>query len=166
MTRLASGLRTALAALGMCALACSAAMACTAPGGIEAMRADTLRQVNAQRRSSGLAALAPEARLTAAAQDHACDMARRGRMGHTGSDGSKMGTRLRRAGYRFVLANENVGMGYPSPGQVVAGWMASAGHLANILADGTRDVGIGVALAGDGTPYWTMVSARAEPVAP
>ncbi len=163
MTLRAAGLRAVLAVASCgAALSCGAAWACTLPAGIDAVRTDMVRAVDAQRREAGLPALAPDARLTRAAQAHACDMAETAQMRHTGSDGSKMATRIRRTGYRFAQANENVGAGFQDPGQAVAAWMASAGHRANILAAGTRDVGMGVALSEDGTLYWAMVAARSQ----
>ena len=44
----------------------------------------------------------------------------------------------------MVAAGENIATGYPTPRQVVAGWMASAGHCENILNPTYRSVGTGV----------------------
>ena len=135
------------------------AQACEVPGNLASVRAALVQGINAQRNGKGLSALAPSAQLVEAAQKHACDNAGRNKMTHTGSDGSKLGSRIKRAGYRYGKANENVGWGYRDPGAMLKGWMASDGHRRNILARGTRDIGVGVATGSDGNAYWVMVTA-------
>jgi len=136
-----------------------AAGACDVPGNLSSVRAALIENINAQRAGKGMPALAPSAQLSEAAQKHACDNAGRNKMSHTGSDGSKFGTRIKRAGYRFGKANENVGYGFRDPGAMVKGWMGSDGHRRNILARGTRDIGVGMAVGSDGNRYWVMVTA-------
>jgi uncharacterized protein YkwD len=53
---------------------------------------------------------------------------------------------------------ENVGAGYLTPEEVVAGWMDSSGHRANILHPAFTQVGAGYAYADDSTyrHYWTL----------
>jgi uncharacterized protein YkwD len=48
---------------------------------------------------------------------------------------------------------ENIAMGQTTGSEAVSSWMGSSGHRANILGGHTR-VGIAVAHAADGTPYW------------
>ena len=133
--------------------------ACEVPGNLAAMRAALIQGLNAERAAKGLAALAPSGQLAEAAQKHACDNAGHNKMSHTGSDGSKFGKRINRAGYQYGKANENVGYGFRDTGAMVAGWMGSDGHRRNILARGTRDIGVGVATGSDGNAYWVMVTA-------
>jgi uncharacterized protein YkwD len=109
--------------------------------------------VNTEREKAGCAALTENAKLTKAAQDHSQDMADHTNMSHTGSDGSSMSDRLARVGYSFSSAGENVAAGYTTPESVMAGWMASAGHKANILNCGFKEIGIGLAQPGN---YWTQ----------
>lgn len=135
-----------------------AAAACVIPPDAGAVAAQLTAQVNARRAMAGLPRLAVSPQLQRAAQAHACDSARHDRMSHLGSDGADLGTRLRRAGYSFRNANENVAMGYRTAERVVAGWMTSGVHRRNILAQGTRHIGIGVALTSGGRPHWVMVS--------
>ena len=135
------------------------AQACEVPGNLASVRATLIQGINAQRTGKGLSALAPSAQLTEAAQKHACDNAKRNKMSHVGSDGSKFGTRIKRAGYRYGKANENVGYGFREAGAMVKGWMGSSGHRKNILARGTRDIGVGMATGSDGNAYWVMVTA-------
>lgn len=109
--------------------------------------------VNAEREKAGCAPLTENAKLTKAAQDHSQDMADHKNMSHTGSDGSSMSDRLARVGYTFRSAGENVAYGYSTPESVMDGWMNSAGHRANILNCGFKEIGIGLAQPGH---YWTQ----------
>lgn len=146
------------AAAAMLAVLSTAAMACSVPKGQSALVAEAIQLINAERARAGLARLSQSSELRAAAQGHACDSARRDRMGHRGSDGSTFDARARKAGYRFSTINENVAYGYPTARQIVAGWMASPPHRRNILASRSREIGIGLAQAASGTPHWVMVS--------
>ena len=47
-------------------------------------------------------------------------------------------------------------MGYPDAASVMDGWMNSPGHRANILSANVTQIGVGLAYAADGSPYWTM----------
>lgn len=47
--------------------------------------------------------------------------------------------------------------GYPTPEAVVAAWLNSPGHRANIHNCEARAIGLGVAESADGTRYWTLV---------
>src|SRR5689334_8718066 len=104
---------------------------------------EVLRLVNAQRTKSKLTALTANNALTSAAQAHAMDMACGLFLSHTGSDGSNPFDRMLRFGYSYSLAAENVAAGYPSPSDVVKGWMGSAGHRANIMNASFTEAGIG-----------------------
>ncbi|ARC36184.1 CAP domain-containing protein [Paracoccus yeei] len=115
---------------------------------------------NAQRRARGLAAVAPDPRLAKAAAAHACDMARRGVLSHTGSNGSAPMQRAKAAGYAPRVIAENVAAGPARLDQAMAMWMRSPPHLANIANAQVRHVGIGRAVGADGrTTYWTAVYA-------
>jgi uncharacterized protein YkwD len=74
-------------------------------------------------------------------------------MSHTGSDGSSPGDRITRAGYDWRTYGENVAYGYPTPESVMAGWMSSPGHKANILNCAFKEIGVGMAKDGY---YWTQ----------
>lgn len=114
---------------------------------------------NAERARAGLGPLSVDPRLMGAAQAHSADQAARASMTHTGSDGSNVGARIGRQGYAFQSCAENVAWGYRDAPSVVAGWMGSPGHRANILSRGATHVGVGLAHAADGSPYWTQVVA-------
>lgn len=95
--------------------------------------------------------------LTRAAADHARDMARRKYFDHRGSDGSEPRDRVRRSGYQWVLTGENIAFGPESAEEVVAGWLESPGHCANIMERRFRDIGVGVAIGKKrGHIYWVQ----------
>jgi len=96
--------------------------------------------------------------LTRAAQAHACDMARRNKMTHTGAEGSSVGDRVRAQGYQWRFVAENVAFGYATVQDVVSGWNGSPGHRQNMLAGRATEVGIGRWVNG-GRTYWVMVLA-------
>ncbi|MGX4693966.1 CAP domain-containing protein [Streptomyces sp. JNUCC 63] len=109
--------------------------------------------VNSERAKAGCSPLTVNATLTKAAQTHSDDMASHRNMSHTGSDGSSPGDRITRAGYNWRTYGENVAYGYSTPEQVMAGWMSSPGHKANILNCSFKEIGVGLAQPGD---YWTQ----------
>ncbi|MFF5858857.1 CAP domain-containing protein [Streptomyces sp. NPDC012751] len=115
--------------------------------------ADILRLVNTERGKAGCQPLTLNATLTKAAQAHSDDMAAQRNMSHTGSDGSSPGDRITRAGYTWSSYGENVAYGYTTADQVMAGWMSSPGHRANILDCSFKEIGVGLAQPGS---YWTQ----------
>lgn len=114
--------------------------------------------VNAVRRSAGLPQLAPEARLTAAAQDFACDMARHNFLSHQGRDRSQPQDRVSRTGYRSCMTAENIGAGETSPDGILQVWTSSAAHRQNMQMQQLRHFGVGVAQGAQG-PVWVLVLA-------
>ncbi|MFF3332941.1 CAP domain-containing protein [Streptomyces sp. NPDC002888] len=115
--------------------------------------ARVVQLVNAERAKAGCSAVTVNATLTKAAQAHSADMAAHRNMSHTGSDGSSPGDRITRAGYIWSTYGENVAYGYATPEQVMAGWMSSPGHKANILNCAFKEIGVGLAQPND---YWTQ----------
>jgi uncharacterized protein YkwD len=120
-----------------------------------------LIEVNRIRAEHKLAPLKVDERLMRAAQRHAEDIARRGRLDHQGSDGSKLSDRAKRAGYGFARVAENLAAGYATAAQAVKSWLDSPPHRRNLLDPDIRDAGIGYVFR-DGEPgaralrhYWT-----------
>jgi uncharacterized protein YkwD len=99
---------------------------------------------NQQRRQHGCAdALSLSTQLTAAASAHSQDMALHDLFSHTGSNGSTMVSRVVATGYSYSQLAENLAAGPSSAEDVVAGWMSSPGHRANILNCGLHEIGVG-----------------------
>jgi uncharacterized protein YkwD len=96
--------------------------------------------------------------LNDAAARHARDMARKKYFDHRGSDGSQPKDRVIRAGYQPRLTGENIAYGPVSAEEVVAGWLASPGHCANIMDSRFQQIGIGLSSGSKrGQIYWVQV---------
>jgi uncharacterized protein YkwD len=118
--------------------------------------------INVQRTARGLAPLVVNAKLNSAAMNHSIDMARNDFMSHSGSNGSTLGQRVTSAGYAWAFVAENIAAGYDTPDEVVAAWMDSSGHRANILSATATEVGVGVLTNSNSTYgiYWTLDFAK------
>jgi uncharacterized protein YkwD len=108
--------------------------------------------VNRERGRAGEAPLAISPQMQRAAQAHTEDMAFGDYFEHVGPRGDTPLTRLQACGYiqdpsMGYEIGENLGEGtlwLATPRAVVASWMASPEHRANILKASYRDSGIGV----------------------
>lgn len=96
-----------------------------------------------QERAGKCAPLTVDDRLTTSAQRHSSDMATRKYFSHTTPDGVSFDQRIRAAGYPSPAA-ENIAKGQRTAAQVMAGWMDSSGHRANILNCSYKKIGVGV----------------------
>ena len=136
----------------------TAGFTCSIPDASEALQAEALQAVNAERAAHGLRALKFSRTLDKAAQGAACDNANRHEISHVSSDGSHLRDRLHRVGYRFRSAAENTGRGFRSGTSAVDWWMHSPKHKANILMSSVREIGIGIALsdAPDNKLHWIL----------
>ena len=119
-----------------------------------------------QARTCGEQALGPapalvwNARLADAAQEHSGAMATLRYFNHRGKDGLEVADRVSQAGYRYRLVGENIAVGQESPEEVVAGWLESPGHCANIMRPAFTEMGAGYAINNTGEAprvYWTQV---------
>lgn len=113
-------------------------------------------QITALRAQNGL--LRPvghNPQLQAAAQAHADDIARSGGLSHIGSDGSTLADRVARANYTACFSAENTARGQTEIRAVMADWMASDAHRANLL--NAQVTQFGFARASD---TWVLVLAR------
>ena len=143
-----------LAACGPGAPAPAPGPAPTPPGGTFAGQVLALTNAaRAQARTCGTATYAATTPLTysvqleQAAQAHAADMAARNYFSHTSPEGRTAADRVTAAGYVWTQVAENIAAGQTTPEEVVAGWLRSAGHCANIMDPGLKDMGVGYAYA-------------------
>lgn len=128
------------------------------PTAVSPSVAELVDLVNAHRTALGLAPLEWHSGVAAVAQAHSDDMVARGFFSHTNPDGESPFDRLRAAGIAYSAAGENIAYGYPTPASVLAAWLGSEGHRANIENPSYTHHGVGLA----GT-HWTHVFVR-EPV--
>src|SRR3990167_5975188 len=100
---------------------------------------------NAQRAQNSVGELAENKQLDSAAQQKADDMAAKGYFSHDGPDGKTPWMWIESAGYDYRYAGENLAVRFVDSKDVVAGWMASPTHRANIVKPAYADVGVGIA---------------------
>lgn len=113
--------------------------------------------VNWYRAQAGLAPLTMQTPLMNAAAKYTAVMAAADEIGHD-VGGTTLGDRITAEGYVWWTCGEDVGAGYTTPEAVVAGWMNSSGHRANILNADFVDVGVGYVYEADSTwhYFWTL----------
>lgn len=135
------------------------------PAALSPLARDLLTRVNAARavprmcgtvRYPAAPPLAYSTALGRAAAGWASYLATHNTFAHS-VGGSNPTSRAQAAGYRGV-AGENIAAGYPTASAVMAGWLKSPGHCANIMSRSYQDLGVGATyLAGSkyGT-YWVQ----------
>jgi uncharacterized protein YkwD len=157
------------AAAAVVAPAASAVSGATSTCGLANFQASSLALVN-QARAAGAtcgtrgsfapaAALGWNALLTQAAEGHSQDMVAHNFFAHESFDGRTFDQRITAAGYPWSRAAENIAAGQRTLAEVMAGWMASDGHCANIMNPALTEIGMVCVSGNAGTTYgtyWTM----------
>lgn len=128
----------------------------TRPLGVReaAAEAEVVRLVNVERAKVGCSAVRSNADLASLAGALSADMAARNFFDHTDPDGATPWARAAKAGVTGLGA-ENIARGQVDAAAVMASWMASDGHRANILNCTYTSLGVGVHF-GSGGPWWTQ----------
>ena len=134
-------------------LLCALLLAAMAAAHAEAYRRDDLadqvvRLVNAARAKQGLSALRADAELTRAARVRAEEITRK--FSHTRPDGTSWSTVSNSA------FGENIAMGQRTADKVMAAWLTSSGHRANILRASYGSIGVCCHVSG-GVTYWVQL---------
>ena len=109
---------------------------------------EVVRQVNMERARRGLGALRVSAELSRAARIRANEVTRR--FSHTRPDGTAWRT-VSSAAY-----GENIAVGQRTADKVMAAWMTSSGHRANILRPSYGSIGVCAVISG-GVTYWVQL---------
>ena len=107
-----------------------------------------VNQVNQERAARGLSALRVDPKLTAAAQIRAQEIVQK--FSHTRPDGTKWST------VSFVAYGENIAKGQRTADKVMAAWMSSSGHRANILRASYGSIGVACVKSGN-VYYWVQL---------
>jgi Cysteine-rich secretory protein family len=125
------------------------------PSGVDC----TLTLLNRERAMNGsLPPLTLRSKLTTSAISHTQWMVDHNCFEHDCAGELTLEQRINATGYAWSLIGENIADGYDTAQDVVAAWMASPGHRANILDPRFRDIGIArieCPSGCDATPYWT-----------
>jgi uncharacterized protein YkwD len=121
-------------------------------GNIEQVEQATLCLVNQERARDDEQPLQPSAKLARAAEGHCQEMIGQDYFAHVAPDGETPLQRIEAAGY---IPNSHVGytlgeniawgtLSLATPSSIVAAWIASPEHLANILNGAYRETAVGV----------------------
>jgi uncharacterized protein YkwD len=116
------------------------------------------------RRKSGLGAVTIDPTLAAIAAKHAKAMATQDKLAHVLPGEVSFAARLTAGGYDAAYASENVGAGYHTLDEAIAGWKASPPHRANMLSRNIDRIGIAVAYnkASRFKDFWSLVLAKPD----
>ncbi|MEN5201252.1 CAP domain-containing protein [Pseudomonas wadenswilerensis] len=103
--------------------------------------------------------LAWNATLAGAAESHTRAMANNNFFDHKDRDGRTPGDRAELSGYAGQQVGENIAAGQDTPRKVVDGWLASAGHCANLMNPQFSELGAAYAVdpKSDAGIYWTAM---------
>lgn len=115
------------------------------------MADEVVRQVNEERAKNGLSPLRTDAELTRAACVRAGEIVEL--FSHSRPDGSSWST------VSAAARGENIAKGQSSADRVMAAWMSSEGHRANILRESFGSIGV-CALRVNGVMYWVQLFGR------
>ncbi len=151
--------RAALRALGATLLTCLCAGVSSPAVGQSPEKLDALAKLNAARRDNGLPPLAWNPLLDKAAQRHSDDMASKGFIDETGSDGSSPRQRIEATGYaawpQQRIWAESLYAGQGTFEEALAFFLSDEGQRRVVLSPKLREVGIGIAKDNLRT-YWTL----------
>jgi len=116
------------------------------------------------RRKGGLGAVKIDPTLAAIATKHAKAMAAKDKLAHVLPGEVSFSARLTAGGYDALYAAENVGAGYHTLDEAIAGWKASPPHRANMLNRNIDRIGIAVAYNKDSRfkDFWCLVLAKPD----
>ena len=109
--------------------------------------------MNEIRAQYGLSALTLDESLCRYARVKSQDMQQNGYFSHESPTYGSPFDMMRSFGVSYRSAGENIAMGYSTPEAVVAAWMNSEGHRANILSANYTTLGVGYVEDGG---YWTQ----------
>lgn len=122
-------------------------------------KVDVLAKVNQARRANDLPPLAWNPMLDKAAQRHSDDMARKGFVDETGSDGSSSRQRVEAAGYGrwpgVLIWSESLYAGQTTFDEAINFLLSDEGQRRALVNPKLREVGVGVARDNLRT-YWTL----------
>jgi hypothetical protein len=105
---------------------------------------EIIRLTNVERANAGLGQLKENSALDKAAELKANDMFNKDYWAHFAPDGTSPWYFFGLVSYQYSWAGENLARDFATSGGVVAAWMASSGHRANILNSNFTEIGVAV----------------------
>jgi hypothetical protein len=127
-----------------------------------------LADTNTARAANGVAALSLSAKLDAAAQNSADDMAARNYWSHNTPEGNPPWIWVTGQGYSYQKLGQNLATGFSDEQNTINGWMNSPPHRENLLDPAFKEVGFGYAnnpdyTAAGGGPMTIIVAFYGQP---
>jgi uncharacterized protein YkwD len=116
-----------------------------------------LDSVNALRGAQGVAPVALNPQLNAAAATHSRDMSTQNRPWHFGSDGSSPIDRVQRVGYTGQVVGENISETYESELETLAAWIEQSDTRRTIVSPDASDMGFAWFQEANGKIWWTLI---------
>ena len=123
-------------------------------GGVSDFEYQVITLTNTERMKYGLPALSYDASLCRIAGLKSQDMKERRYFSHQSPTYGSPFQMMKDNGIKYRTAAENIAMGQRTPAEVVAAWMDSPGHRANILNPSFDSIGVGYVADGN---YWTQM---------
>jgi uncharacterized protein YkwD len=105
-----------------------------------------VEQTNTERTKAKAGALTQNEKLKLSAQLKANDMAEKGYFAHDAPDGTPPWYWIRKAGYEYQYAGENLAVNFVESKDVTSAWMNSPTHRENLLSGKYSEVGIATAI--------------------
>lgn len=121
---------------------------------VMARESRVMELTNKERRNHGLHDLQADPSLSGVAREKSNDMQKNNYFSHTSPTYGSPFDMMRDMGVSYTAAGENIAMGQQTPEEVVAAWMNSEGHRANILRGDYTHIGVGYIPNGN---YWTQM---------
>lgn len=103
-----------------------------------------LEATNALRLKEGKPPLVLNEKLSEAAALKAQDMFAKNYWAHNAPDGSTPWVYIKKSGYTYVYAGENLARGFTNGDEVISAWMASPTHRENMLSPKYQEVGFAI----------------------
>lgn len=107
-------------------------------------RKEIIILTNIERRKVGLNDLIENELLDKAAEAKANDLIEKNYWAHIAPDGTTPWDFIKKSGYEYEYAGENLGRGYSYPSETVNAWMISKEHKDNILSSNYKDIGVSI----------------------
>lgn len=105
---------------------------------------DVIVYTNQERQKIGAPTLKVSPELSKAAEEKAHDMFQKNYWAHFGPNGEKPWDFIKRNGYVYSAAGENLARDFQDSSAVVTAWMNSPSHKENLLNKSYQDIGIAV----------------------
>jgi uncharacterized protein YkwD len=115
-----------------------------APDVLAAQGQKIIELTNSVRREQGLTELDKNAVLVRSATMKAEDMDTQQYFSHASPDGHRLSYFLKKAGYNYSTAGENLAVGFSNADEVVAAWMKSPTHYSNLIDTDFEQLGVGL----------------------